>query len=171
MEDLSQYIRDVKDYPKEGIVFKDITTLWKKGDAFKKSLDILIEKYKGKGIDKVVAAEARGFIIGAPLAYGLRAGFVPVRKVGKLPADVIKASYELEYGTDTLTMHKDAIEAGEKILIADDLIATGGTCRAIAELVEQLGGKIISFAFLVELSFLKGREKIKDYDFFSVIKY
>lgn len=171
MEELKNYIRDIKDYPKKGIIFKDITTLWKEREPFKRSLDIIIEKYKDARIDKVVAPEARGFIIGAPVAYGLNAGFVPVRKEGKLPAEVIKVSYELEYGTDTITIHKDAIKNGERVLIVDDLIATGGTCKAIGELVKRLGGIIVSFAFLVELTFLKGRDALKGYDVFSIIKY
>ncbi len=171
MEDLKKYIRDVKDYPKEGIIFKDLTTLWKEKEPMKKSIDLIVKKYKDAGIDKVVAPEARGFIVGAPISYSLGAGFVPVRKEGKLPSDYIKVSYELEYGTDTLTMHKDAINKGDKILVVDDLIATGGTCKAIAQLVEQLGGKIISFAFIVELEFLKGRELLQGYDVFSLIKY
>ncbi len=171
MDELKNYIRDVKDYPKPGIIFKDLTTLWKEKEPFHKSLDIIIEKYKEAGINKIVAPEARGFIVGAPIAYALNAGFVPVRKEGKLPSEVIKISYQLEYGTDTITMHKDAIMKGERVLIVDDLIATGGTCKAIAQLVEELGGKIVGFAFLVELTFLNGRDLLKGYDIFSIIKY
>lgn len=169
--DLKNYIRDVPDFPKKGILFRDLTTLWKDKEAFKKCLDIIIEKYKDKGIDKVVAPESRGFIVGAPVAYGINAGFVPVRKEGKLPAEVIKVTYQLEYGTDTLTIHKDAINKGERILIIDDLLATGGTCNAITQLVNKLGGQIVGIAFIVELCDLKGRELLKNYDVFSIIKY
>lgn len=169
--DLKNYITDVPDYPKPGIIFKDITTLWKNAQAFKESIKQMAAHYQDKKIDKIVAAEARGFIIGAPLACELNAGFVPVRKPKKLPRESITATYELEYGTDTLAVHKDAITKGENILIVDDLIATGGTCQAILELVKQLGGNVIGFAFQVELTFLKGAEKIKDYEVFSLIKF
>lgn len=168
---LKNYITDVPDYPVKGVIFKDITTLWKNPSAFKQSIDELAEHYKDIKIDKIVAAEARGFIIGAPMALALNAGFVPIRKPKKLPREVITETYELEYGTDTLAMHKDAIKEGEKVLIVDDLIATGGTCQAIANLVKKLKGEIIGFCFLVELEFLKGREKIKEFDIFSLIKY
>ncbi len=169
--DLKNYITDVPDYPVKGVIFKDITTLWKDPAAFKESIDALAAHYKDKKIDKIVAAEARGFIIGAPMAYQLNAGFVPIRKPKKLPRETITATYDLEYGTDTLALHKDAIQEGEKVLIVDDLIATGGTCRAIADLVKELKGEIIEFCFLVELEFLKGREKIKEFEIFSLIKY
>ncbi len=169
--DLKKYIVDVPDYPVKGVIFKDITTLWKDPHAFKECINQLAKHYKGKKIDKIVAAEARGFILGAPLAYLLKAGFVPVRKPKKLPREFITATYQLEYGTDTLAMHKDAIQHGERVLIVDDLIATGGTCKAIAQLVEQLEGNIVGYAFLVELTFLHGREQLKDYDVFSLIKY
>ncbi len=165
------YITDVPDYPVKGIVFKDLTTLWKDPAAFKQSIDALVEHYKDKKIDKIVAAEARGFIIGAPMACALNAGFVPVRKPKKLPREAITATYQLEYGTDTLAMHKDAISEGDKVLVVDDLIATGGTCTAIADLIKELKGEIFEFCFLVELEFLKGREKIKDFGIFSLIKY
>ncbi len=169
--DLKNYITDVPDYPKEGIIFKDITTLWKDPTALKQSIDQLVEHYKGIKIDKIVAPEARGFISGVPLAYALDAGFVPVRKPKKLPREIITATYELEYGTDTLAIHKDAIEPGEKVLIVDDLIATGGTCKAITQLVKELKGDIVGFCFLVELGFLNGKDKIKEYDIFSLITY
>ncbi|MBU1078270.1 MAG: adenine phosphoribosyltransferase [Spirochaetes bacterium] len=169
--DLKDYITDVPDYPVKGVIFKDITTLWKDPKALKQSTDLLVDHYKDQKIDKVVAAEARGFILGAPMAYGLNAGFVPIRKPKKLPRESITATYELEYGSDTLAVHKDAIAPGEKVLIVDDLIATGGTCRAIARLVNKLKGDIIGYCFLVELEFLHGRDKIKDYDIFSLIKY
>ncbi len=171
VEDLKKAILDVPDYPKEGIIFKDLTTLWKKKGYFTESINLIAEKYKDKGIDKIVAPEARGFIIGAPLAYILNAGFIPVRKKGKLPRETISESYELEYGTETLYMHKDAIEEGDNVLIVDDLIATGGTSLAIANMVKKLNGKVAGFAFLVELEFLKGREVLKEYNVFSIIKY
>jgi len=168
---LKEFITDVPDYPVKGVIFKDITTLWKDPEAFKKSINSLVEHYKEAKIDKIVAAEARGFIIGAPMAYALQAGFVPIRKPKKLPRETITETYDLEYGTDTLAMHKAAIQEGEKVLIVDDLIATGGTCQAIANLINQLKGNIIGFCFLVELEFLKGTEKIKEFDIFSLIKY
>ncbi len=171
VEDLKKAILDVPDYPKEGIIFKDLTTLWKKKGYFTESINLIAEKYKDKGIDKIVAPEARGFIIGAPLAYILNAGFIPVRKKGKLPRETISESYELEYGTETLYMHKDAIEEGDNVLIVDDLIATGGTSLAIANMVKKLNGKVAGFAFLVELEFLKGRKVLKEYNVFSIIKY
>lgn len=169
--DYKSLIRDVPDYPKQGIIFKDLTTLWKNKEAFKASMSDMAAFYKGIKIDKIVGIESRGFIIGSALAYLLGTGFVPVRKKGKLPADVISETYDLEYGTDTLTMHKDAIEAGEKVLVVDDLIATGGTCTAVAKLVEKLGGTIIGFGFMVELKFLNGKEKLKKYDLKTLISY
>ena len=168
--DLKKYIRNVPDFPKEGIQFKDITTLWKNNKAFKESIDLLYERYRDKKIDKVVGAESRGFIVASPLAYLLDAGFIPVRKKGKLPYKKIDVIYELEYGTDILEMHEDAIQKGENVLIVDDLLATGGTMCAIVELVRKLGGKIIETAFIVELEGLKGREKI-DVPVFSLVKY
>ena len=169
--DLKKFITDIPDYPVKGVIFKDLTTLWKDPKAFKESISQMAKHYKNIKIDKIVAAEARGFIIGAPLAYELNAGFVPVRKPKKLPREYITATYELEYGTDTLAMHKDAIKEGENILIVDDLIATGGTCNAILNLVQQLGGNTIGFAFLVELTFLKGIEKIKNQEIYSLLKF
>lgn len=169
--DLKNYITDVPDYPVEGVIFKDITTLWKDSEALKFSIDAMVNQYKDQKIDKIVSPEARGFILGVPMAYALDAGFVPVRKPKKLPREVISETYDLEYGTDTLTIHKDAIKPGEKVLIVDDLIATGGTCQAIANLVKKLEGEVLGYSFLVELEFLKGREKIKEYDIFSLIKY
>lgn len=168
---LKKYIRSIPDFPKKGILFRDITTLLKKGAIFKKAVDMLANRYRKKKIDLIVAAESRGFIIGAAVAYKLKAGFIPVRKKGKLPDETITATYELEYGTDSLDMHKDAIKPGQKVLIIDDLLATGGTACAIVDLVNQLGGKIVEIAFLIELTDLKGREKIKDYPIFSIIKY
>ncbi|ACZ41709.1 adenine phosphoribosyltransferase [Thermobaculum terrenum ATCC BAA-798] len=170
-QDLAKLIRDVPDFPKQGILFKDITTLLKDKDAFKKSIDLLAERFANDHIDKVVAAESRGFIFGAPLAYLLNAGFVPVRKLGRLPAKAIRAEYTLEYGTNFVEIHVDAIEPGEKVLIVDDLLATGGTVGATIELVKKLEGDIVALAFLVELSFLKGRERLKDYRIETIITY
>ncbi len=169
--DYQKLIRDIPDYPKKGILFKDLTTLWKDKDAFKSSIDDLAALFKNTKIDKIVGIESRGFIIGSALAYLLGVGFVPVRKKGKLPAETIEETYALEYGTDTLTMHKDAISPGEQVLVVDDLIATGGTCSAVAKLTEKLGGKIVAFAFMVELTFLNGRAKIPKYDVKSIIQY
>ncbi len=169
--DLAEMIRDVPDFPKEGIVFKDITTLIKEPQAFKQVVDILAEHYADQEIDLVVAVEARGYIFGAPVAYQLGAGFVPVRKVGKLPAETVREEYELEYGTDSVEMHRDAIQPGQKVLIVDDLIATGGSAAATARLVERLGGEVVGIAFLIELAFLRGVEKLKGYDVFTVIEY
>lgn len=169
--DYTKFIRDVPDYPKKGILFKDLTTLWKEKEAFKASIEEMASQFKGMTIDKVVGIESRGFIIGSALAYLLNTGFVPVRKKGKLPAETIEETYDLEYGTDTLTMHKDSIKPGEKVLVVDDLIATGGTCGAVAKMVEKLGGKILAFGFMVELGFLDGRSKIKGYEVKSIIRY
>lgn len=169
--DLKRHIRDIPDFPKPGILFKDITTLLMNKQAFKSALDAIVEKYKNKKIDAVVAVEARGFILGGALAHKLGAGFIPVRKKGKLPWKTRSVTYDLEYGTDTLEMHHDAIKPGDKVLIVDDLLATGGTVKAVTDLVKQLHGKISGIAFLVELEFLKGREKLKKYPIFSLIKY
>lgn len=168
---LKDHIRDIPNFPKKGIVFKDITTLLGHREAFKMVIDNFVEHYRDKSIDKIVAADARGFIIGSVLAYKLDAGFVPVRKKGKLPYKTIEATYELEYGNDTLCMHEDAIFEDESVLIVDDLLATGGTAKATCDLVEKEKGKIIEFAFMIELSFLKGRDKLKGYEIFSQIVY
>jgi adenine phosphoribosyltransferase len=169
--DLAESIREVPDFPKEGILFYDITTLIKDPQAFKQAVDTLTEHYVGQKIDLVVAVEARGYIFGAPVAYQLGAGFVPVRKVGKLPAETVREEYELEYGTDSVEMHRDAIQPGQRVLIVDDLIATGGSAAATARLVERLGGEVVGIAFLIELTFLSGVEKLKGYDVFTVIAY
>lgn len=169
--DLKQFIRDVPDFPKKGIVFKDITTLLKNPDALKLTLNILYDKVKDMKIDKVVGIEARGFIFGAMLAEKLNAGFVPARKPGKLPAAVTKQSYELEYGTDTIEIHKDAISKGDRVLLHDDLLATGGTAKAACELIEKLGGNLVQTLFIIELDFLNGREKLKNYKVDSLINY
>lgn len=171
MDYLKALIRDVPDFPKKGVVFKDITTLLKEGEAFKEVVDVISNRYLDKGIDLVVSIESRGFIIGSAVAYRLQAGFVPVRKKGKLPWPTHQCTYELEYGTDILEIHQDAIEPGEKVLIVDDLLATGGTVGAVIELVDKLKGQIVELAFMIELTFLNGRERIKDYPIFSLMKY
>jgi adenine phosphoribosyltransferase len=168
--DLMKSIRNVADFPKPGIQFKDLTTLWGDPAALRFSTDALYERYKDQKIDKIVGAESRGFIVGTPLAYLLNAGFVPVRKPGKLPARQITATYELEYGTDTLAMHEDAIQPGEKVLIADDLLATGGTLKATVELVRKLKGEVAEICVLVELAFLQGRKAL-DVPVYSLVSY
>jgi len=169
--DLASTIRSVPDFPVEGILFYDITTVRKNPAALKDSVDQLTHRYQGAGIDVIVGIESRGFIFGMPLAYHLGLGFVPIRKPGKLPAETIAESYELEYGTNTLEIHVDAIEKGQKVLVVDDLLATGGTARATCNLIEKLGGQVAGLAFVIELNFLKGRDKIKEYDVFSLLKY
>jgi adenine phosphoribosyltransferase len=169
--ELLQKIRSVPDFPKKGIVFRDITTLILDKNAFQQAVDLLADRYRHAGIDKVVSIEARGFIFGAPLAYVLHTGFVPVRKPGKLPATVMRQEYSLEYGTDAIEMHTDAIVPGENVLLLDDLLATGGTIRAACDLVQRAGGHIVGLAFLIELSFLHGRDRLKEYDVYSVLEY
>jgi adenine phosphoribosyltransferase len=168
--ELSASIRSVPDFPKSGIVFRDITTLLKDPRSFRTINEILVERYKGSTIDKVVGIESRGFIVGASLALQLGAGFVPIRKKGKLPAETIREEYALEYGADTIEIHKDAIVKGERILLHDDLLATGGTIAAATKLVERLGGAIVEIAFLIELEFLKGRRNLSGHEIFSIIK-
>lgn len=169
--DLKQYVTIVEDWPKEGIRFKDITTLMDNGEAYKYATDQIVEYAKKKEIDLVVGPEARGFIIGCPVAYSLGVGFAPVRKEGKLPRETIKVQYGLEYGKDVLTIHKDAIKPGQRVLITDDLLATGGTIDATIKLVEQLGGVVAGIAFLIELSYLEGRKNIGSYDILTLMKY
>ena len=169
--DLKQHIRTVQDFPKKGINFFDITTLAKNKDAFAHTVDLFYEKYKNTKVDKIVSAESRGFVFGAPLAYKLNCGFVLARKPGKLPADTIVESYSLEYGTNSIEIHKDAISKSEKILIVDDLLATGGTIKAIVNLVNKLEGDIVGISFLIELAFLKGRDILKGYDIYSLMAY
>ncbi len=171
MIDLKSKIRDIPNFPKEGIIFKDITTLLKDPEAFKKSIDKIATFYKDEGIEKVIGVESRGFILGAPVAFQLGAGFIPVRKPGKLPSDIYEAKYELEYGTDTLTIHQDALTPGQRVLIVDDLLATGGTVSATIELIKLLGGVIVGIAFLVELSELRGRNRIDGFNILSLITY
>ncbi len=169
--DIKKYIRSVKDFPKPGIMFRDITTLLKEPDGLKASFHALIKYTEGLKIDKVVGIESRGFMLGAMIAEKLNAGFVPIRKPGKLPAATVKEEYSLEYGTDAIEIHKDAIEPGESVLLHDDLLATGGTARAAVNLIEKLGGKIVQVSFIIELSFLNGREKLKGYDVRSLVTY
>jgi adenine phosphoribosyltransferase len=169
--ELIQKIRSVPGFPKKGIIFRDITTLLKDASAFAKAIDTFYERYKGARVDKVVSIESRGFILGAPLAYRLGCGFVPLRKPGKLPAETIRQEYALEYGTDAIEIHRDAISPGERILLLDDLLATGGTMEAACKLVRQMGGKIVGISFLIELAFLNGRERLDGYDIFSIVAY
>lgn len=170
-EDLKKYIRDVKDFPKEGIVFKDITTLLKEPKAIKATIDQLYEKAKDLKIDKVVAIESRGFMFGVMLAEKLGAGFVPIRKPKKLPADVFRQEYQLEYGSDIIEMHKDAITAGENVLLHDDVLATGGTAKAACQLIEQAKGNIVQVSFLIELGFLEGKKMIEKYPIEALMRY
>ncbi len=171
MEQLKKLIREVPDFPKEGINFYDITTLLQDGDGFKKTIDALCEQFKDKKIDTVIGIESRGFIFGTPVAYNRGAGFIPVRKPNKLPWEKVSVSYDLEYGQDTVEMHKDAVGEGHNVLIVDDLLATGGTARAVADLVEKVGGNIVGISFVIELNFLNGREKLKNYDVRSLLSY
>ena len=171
MDDLKKYIREVPDFPKPGILFYDITTLLQDPLALRMTVDRFVWFFAKQRIDKVVGIESRGFMFGPIVAYDLNAGFVPVRKPGKLPAEKVRESYDLEYGTDTLEIHRDAIQPGDNVLIVDDLIATGGTARATAKLVEQLGGKVAGFGFIIELTFLPGREQLHGYEVASLIQY
>jgi adenine phosphoribosyltransferase len=171
MDDLKSYIREVPDFPKPGILFYDITTLLQDPLALRMTVDRFVWFFAKQRIDKVVGIESRGFMFGPIVAYDLNAGFVPVRKPGKLPAEKVRESYDLEYGTDTLEIHRDAIRPGDNVLIVDDLIATGGTARATARLVEQLGGKVSGFGFIIELTFLPGREQLQGYEIASLIQY
>ena len=171
VESLQALVRTVPDFPKPGILFYDITTLLKDKAGFAKLIDALAEHYVERGIDLVLGIEARGFIFGPALAYRLNAGFVPVRKPRKLPAPVARVTYDLEYGTDTLEIHLDAIRPGQRVVLVDDLLATGGTMEATVKLVNQLGGEIAGLAFAVELDFLKGRSRFKGYDVFSLLHY
>ncbi|WP_296112155.1 adenine phosphoribosyltransferase [uncultured Anaerococcus sp.] len=169
--DIKSLIRVIEDYPEEGISFKDITTLLKDKDGFRKTIDLLEEKLQDYEFDYIAGIESRGLIFGAPLADRLSKGFIPIRKPGKLPADIEKVSYELEYGTNELEIHKDALKKGDRIVIVDDLIATGGSALAAAKLVESIGGEVACFEFLIELTSLKGREDLKDYDVISLVEY
>lgn len=169
--DLESKIRNIKDFPKPGIGFKDVTTLIGDGDAFRDAVDKICEDLKKYDIDVVVGPEARGFIFGTPVAYNLGVGFAPIRKPGKLPYKVERYEYSLEYGTDVLEIHKDAIKPGQRVAIVDDLLATGGTVEAAAKLIEKIGGEVVALEFLIELSFLKGRDKLKKYNVNTLVKY
>jgi adenine phosphoribosyltransferase len=171
MDELKKYIREVPDFPKPGINFYDITTLLKDPEGLEMTIDAMTEQCRGMQIDTVIGVESRGFIFGAPVAYQLGTGFVPVRKPKKLPHETASVSYELEYGTDSLEIHKDAVGQGHRVLIVDDLLATGGTAKAVVNLVESLGGKVAGVHFVIELNFLKGRSKFEGYDVKSLIRY
>lgn len=168
---LKEHIRVIPDFPQPGIRFKDITTLLNNGPVYKQVIDRLAERYRDSGIELVAGPEARGFVIGAPLAYALGVGFVPIRKSGKLPGETIEVGYDLEYGKDKLAMHKDAIRPGQRVLIADDLLATGGTIASTINLIRQLGGNIVGATFLIELSYLNGREKLDGIEIESLVQY
>jgi adenine phosphoribosyltransferase len=171
MLELGPLIRDIRDFPKKGILFKDITTLLKDPRAFKQSIDQLTDLVRARQPDMVIGMESRGFIFAAPIAYLLNAGFVPVRKLGKLPGQVISTEYDLEYGTNTLELHRDGVAPGQRVLIVDDLLATGGTVSATIELVERLKGEVVALAFLVELTDLKGRDRLGNYEVISLLKF
>lgn len=171
MEQLKSLIREVPDFPKPGINFYDITTLLKDPEGFRQVIDALSSEFKNERVDTVIGIEARGFIFAPAMAYQLGAGFVPARKPGKLPSECATVSYDLEYGQDSLQMHRDAVGAGHRVVIADDLLATGGTASAVVRLVEELGGEVVGLAFVVELEFLPGRKKLEGYDVRSLIKY
>jgi adenine phosphoribosyltransferase len=169
--DLKQHIRHVPDFPKAGILFYDITTLLQDPEGFAVTIDMLSDPFIGNGIDAVVGIESRGFILGAAVAHRIKAGFIPIRKPGKLPSKTLKESYALEYGTDALEVHEDAVERGQRVLIVDDVLATGGTAAAAAQLVRKLGGNLHGLAFLIELEFLSGRSKLPGENLFSVLQY
>jgi adenine phosphoribosyltransferase len=171
MDQLKATIREIPDWPKKGILFYDVTTLLKNGQCFNEVINALTAPFENKQVDLVVGIEARGFIMAPTVAYGLKAGFVPVRKPGKLPAATHKVTYDLEYGSDSLEIHQDAIEPGQRVLIVDDLIATGGTAKAVADIVEKMGGVVVGLAFMVELTALKGREKLARHKVISILKY
>ena len=171
VSDLKKHIRDIPNFPQEGIIFKDISTLLKNRDAFKKSIDALANKFKSERIEYVVGVEARGFIFGSALAYKLNAGFIPVRKKGKLPYKTNSVTYQLEYGTDTLEIHEDAFKPNVRVLVVDDLLATGGTVKAVTDLIKAQKVKIVGVAFLVELKFLNGKDRLKNLPIYSIIQY
>ena len=171
MDELKKLIREVPDYPKPGVLFYDITTLLKDPIGLRKAVDALADHYVGRKVERVIGVEARGFIFAPMVAYRLNAGFVPVRKPRKLPAEVARTTYDLEYGRDSLEIHRDAVSGGQGVLVIDDLLATGGTAAAVAGLVESLGGQVAGLGFLIELEFLKGRDKLKRYELHSVLKY
>jgi len=170
-EEIKKYIRDIPNFPKKGIIFRDITPLLKNPDVFRSVIDIFVEQYKNKNIQKVLSIESRGFIFGSVVAYKLGCGFIPIRKKGKLPYKTISIEYQLEYGTDILEIHQDAIEPLENVIIIDDVLATGGTAYAVAKLAEKCRGKVVSLGFVVELTYLNPRDKLRDYEVFSIVKY
>ena len=169
--DLKKYIADIPDFPEPGVIFRDVTPLLANKDAYQESIRLISEFAKDKKVDVIVGPEARGFLFGCPVALALHCGFVPVRKPGKLPREVISQSYDLEYGSNEIQIHSDSIQAGQNVLVVDDLLATGGTVEAAITLIEKMGGNVVGTAFLIELEALKGRELLKDYDVFSVLKY
>jgi len=169
--DLKKYVKDIKDFPIEGIIFRDVTPLMQDGEAYKATIDAMIEYGKKVNADIVIGPEARGFLFGCPVAYGLNIGFAPIRKPGKLPRETVSFSYDLEYGSNVLHMHKDAIKKGQRVLIVDDLLATGGTVHAATKIVEELGGVVAGICFAIELADLKGRDLLKDYDVMSLMTY
>lgn len=169
--DLKKYIKDIPDFPEPGVLFRDVTPLLADKDAYQESIRLLSDFAKEKKVDLVVGPEARGFLFGCPVALALNCGFVPVRKPGKLPREVVSQSYDLEYGSNEIQMHSDSIQPGQNVLIVDDLLATGGTVDAAVSLIEKMGGNVVGIAFLIELDALKGRELLKDYDVYSVLKY
>ena len=169
--DFKEQIRVIENFPKMGISFKDITTLLKNGEAYRAAIDALVEKVRPWNPEVIIGPEARGFLLGAPVAYALGIGFVPVRKPGKLPGETVSETYELEYGFDTLEVHADAMHLGQRVVIVDDLLATGGTMLATARLVEKTGAQVVGMSFLIELGFLSGREKLSNYPIFSLVKY
>lgn len=171
MKKLEEYVRSIKDFPKEGIIFRDVTTVIQDADGLRLAIDSMQDKIKDVDFDLVIGPESRGFIFGVPIAYNLHKPFIPVRKKGKLPCETVSMEYELEYGTAVIEMHRDAIKPGQKVVIIDDLIATGGTIEAITKLVEQLGGEVVGICFLMELKGLKGRDRLKGYRVESVIQY
>ena len=171
MKPIEEYVRSIPDFPESGIIFRDVTSILQDADGLHLAIDLMQEKLKDVDFDVVVGPESRGFIFGVPIAYNLHKPFVPIRKKGKLPCETVEKTYDLEYGTATIEMHKDAVKKGEKVVLLDDLIATGGTMKAAAELVEELGGEVVKMLFLIELSDLNGREVLKDYDVDSVVQF
>jgi adenine phosphoribosyltransferase len=171
VDELRDCVRDIPDFPKPGVIYKDITPLLSNSEAFRSTIDLIADHFEGKGIDRVLGVEARGFIIAAPVAYRFSAAFVPVRKAGKLPWEIEREEYELEYGTDLLEIHRDAVEPGDRVVVIDDVLATGGTAGATIRLVEKLGGTVIGLGFVIELGFLNGRQKLDGYDVLSLVTY
>lgn len=169
--DFKEHIRVIEDFPKPGISFKDITTLMKNGEAYREAINALVEQIRPWKPDVIIGPEARGFLFGAPVAYALGIGFIPVRKPGKLPGETVSETYQLEYGSDTLEVHADALQPGQRVAIVDDLLATGGTMLATARLVQKTGAEVVGMSFLIELEFLEGRQKLKDFEIFSLVRY